>query len=285
MPVQRRRRYHAAMLTPAMPTAPTSFGQRLRHWRLHRRLSQQELSHQADISTRHMSFLETDRSLPSREMVLRLAERLEVPLRERNQLLTSAGYAAMYRERPLDHPDMVEARAAVELILRCHEPNPALAMDRHWNMVSANRLVPVFLNDIAPELLQPPVNVLRLSLHPEGLAPRIANLGQWKHHLFERLRQQIHSTGDAALQTLLEELQSYGASHGQDRVHLQGETRGVVMPFQLETAHGQLNFISTVTIFGSPMDITLQELALETFLPADAATAAVLQQFYSQIGL
>ena len=265
-------------------SAPSSFGQRLRHWRQHRRLSQQELSHQADISTRHMSFLETDRSVPSREMVLRLAERLEVPLRERNQLLTSAGYAAMYRERPLDHPDMAEARAAVELILRCHEPNPALAMDRHWNMVSANRLVPVFLADIAPALLQPPVNVLRLSLHPEGLAPRIANLGQWKHHLFERLRQQIHSTGDTTLQTLLEELQSYGASHGPDRAHLQGETRGVVMPFQLDTAHGQLNFISTVTIFGSPIDITLQELALETFLPADAATAAALQQFYSQIG-
>lgn len=273
------------MHTPTGTTsAPTSFGQRLRHWRQHRRLSQQELSHQADISTRHMSFLETDRSVPSREMVLRLAERLEVPLRERNQLLTSAGYAAMYRERPLDHPDMAEARAAVELILRCHEPNPALAMDRHWNMVSANRLVPVFLADIAPALLQPPVNVLRLSLHPEGLAPRIANLGQWKHHLFERLRQQIHSTGDTTLQTLLEELQSYGASHGPDRAHLQGETRGVVMPFQLDTAHGQLNFISTVTIFGSPMDITLQELALETFLPADAATAAALQQFYSQIG-
>ena len=265
-------------------SAPTSFGQRLRHWRQHRRLSQQELSHQADISTRHMSFLETDRSVPSREMVLRLAERLEVPLRERNQLLTSAGYAAMYRERPLDHPDMAEARAAVELILRCHEPYPALAMDRHWNMVSANRLVPVFLNNIAPALLQPPVNVLRLSLHPEGLAPRITNLGQWKHHLFERLRQQIHSTGDATLQALFDELQSYGASHGPDRAHLQGETRGVVMPFQLDTAHGQLNFISTVTIFGSPMDITLQELALETFLPADAATAAVLQQFYKEIG-
>ncbi|MDZ7937604.1 MAG: helix-turn-helix transcriptional regulator [Rhodoferax sp.] len=275
------RRYHAAMQTP---NAPTSFGQRLRHWRQHRRLSQQELSHQADISTRHMSFLETDRAVPSREMVLRLAERLEVPLRERNQLLSSAGYAAMYRERPLDHPDMAEARAAVDLILRCHEPYPALAMDRHWNMVAANRMVPVFLAGIAPALLQPPVNVLRLSLHPQGLAPQIANLGQWKHHLFERLRQQIHTTGDATLQALLEELQRYDTSHGPDRAHLQGETRGVVMPFQLDTVHGQLNFISTVTIFGSPIDITLQEMALETFLPADATTAALLRKFYSQIG-
>lgn len=272
------------MHTPTAHTAaPSSFGQRLRHWRQHRRLSQQELSDQAEISTRHVSFLETDRSVPSREMVLRLAERLQLPLRERNQLLTSAGYAAMYRERPLDHPDMAEARAAVDLILRCHEPYPALAMDRHWHMVAANRMVPVFLAGIDPGLLQPPVNILRLSLHPQGLAPQIANLGQWKHHLFERLQQQIQNTADPALRELLEELKGFDSSHGPDRAHLQGETRGVVMPFQLDTAYGQLNFISTVTIFGSPVDITLQELALETFLPADAHTSAVLAQFHGKI--
>ena len=254
-----------------------SFGQHLRHWRTHRRLSQLDLSHQADISTRHVSFLETDRATPSRDMVLRLAERLDVPLRERNTLLTSAGYAAMYRERPLDHPDMAEARAAVDLILRCHEPNPALAMDRHWNLVAANRLVPLFLAGLDPELLQGPVNVLRLSLHPQGLAPRILNLAQWKHHLFARLQHQIQNTQDPQLKALVAELHSYSPHHAPDAVHLQGETRGVVMPFQLQTQHGVLSFISTVTIFGSPMDITLQELALETFLPADAFTAQQLR--------
>ena len=262
-------------VTPST-TAHSSFGQHLRHWRQHRRLSQLDLSHQAEISTRHVSFLETDRSVPSREMVLRLAERLDVPLRERNALLTSAGYAAMYRERPLDHPDMAEARAAVDLILRCHEPNPALAMDRHWNLVAANRMVPLFLTDVAPELLQHPVNVLRLSLHPQGLAPRILNLAQWKHHLFARLQQQIQNTQDEQLKTLMAELHTYSAHHAPDGLHLQGETRGVVMPFQLQSSQGVLSFISTVTIFGSPMDITLQELALETFLPADPFTAQQL---------
>lgn len=264
---------------PPQPSAAApsrSFGQHLRHWRQHRRLSQLDLSHQADISTRHVSFLETDRSVPSRDMVLRLAERLDVPLRERNALLTSAGYAAMYRERALDHPDMAEARAAVDLILRCHEPNPALAMDRHWNLVAANRMVPLFLQGVAPELLQPPLNVLRLSLHPQGLAPRILNLQQWKHHLFARLQLQIDNTQDPHLQALVAELHSFSPHHAPDSLQLQGETRGVVMPFKLQTADGVLSFISTVTIFGSPMDITLQELALETFLPADAATAQYL---------
>jgi transcriptional regulator with XRE-family HTH domain len=266
-------------LPPAHPNIPAShrsFGQHLRHWRQHRRLSQLDLSHQADISTRHVSFLETDRSVPSRDMVLRLAERLDVPLRERNALLTSAGYAAMYHERALDHPDMAEARAAVDLILHCHEPNPALAMDRHWNLVAANRMVPLFLQGLAPELLQPPLNVLRLSLHPQGLAPRILNLQQWKHHLFARLQLQIDNTQDPHLKALVAELHSFSPHHAPDSLHLLGEARGVAMPFKLQTAHGVLSFISTITIFGSPMDITLQELALETFLPADASTAQQL---------
>ena len=267
-----------ATTSTAFSAAHTSFGQHLRHWRQHRRLSQLDLSHQADISTRHVSFLETDRSVPSRDMVLRLAERLDVPLRERNTLLTSAGYAAMYRERPLDHPDMTEARAAVDLILRCHEPNPALAMDRYWNLVAANRMVPLFLAGLDADVVKPPVNVLRLSLHPQGLAPRILNLAQWKHHLFARLQQQIQATDDGGLKTLATELHSYSPYHAPDTgLHLQGETRGVVMPFQLQSSQGVLSFISTVTIFGSPMDITLQELALETFLPADAFTAQHLR--------
>ncbi len=186
----------------------------------------------------------------------------------------------MYRERGLDHPDMTSARAAIDLILRAHEPYPALAMDRHWNLVASNRLVPLFLNGVAPELLQPPVNVLRLSLHPKGLASRIVNLDQWKRYLFERLRQQILVTGDDGLQALLNELRSYDVSHMPDAVQLDGEALGVLMPFRFETEHGTLDFISTVTVFGSPVEITLQEIALETFLPANPRTANILRQLW-----
>jgi transcriptional regulator with XRE-family HTH domain len=162
------------------PRAPQPFGDHLRHWRQHRRLSQLDLAHEADISTRHLSFVETGRSVPSREMVLRLSERLDIPLRERNALLVAAGYAPMYRERPLNDPALDSARQAVELLLKSHEPYPALALDRHWNIVATNRMVPHLLAGADASLLQAPINVLRLSLHPKGLAPRIANLVQWR---------------------------------------------------------------------------------------------------------
>ncbi|HSI55234.1 MAG TPA: helix-turn-helix domain-containing protein, partial [Ramlibacter sp.] len=184
---------------PAHRPAPRPFGEHLRHWRQHRRLSQLDLAQEADISTRHLSFVETGRSVPSREMVLRLAERLDVPLRERNALLVAAGYAPMYRERPLDDPALSPAKQAVDLILRSHEPYPALAVDRHWNLLAANRMLPHLLATVDPSLLQGPVNVLRLSLHPQGLAPKIVNLAQWRNHLLERLRQQVHATDDAVL--------------------------------------------------------------------------------------
>src|SRR5687768_5402078 len=173
------------------------FGEHLRFWRQHRRMSQLDLAGEADISTRHLSFVETGRSVPSREMVLRLAERLQVPLRERNALLVAAGYAPMYRERPLSDPALAPARQAVDLILKAHEPYPALAVDRHWNLLAANRMVAPLLAGAAPALLEAPSNVLRLSLHPQGLAPRILNLVQWREHLFERLQQQIRATRDA----------------------------------------------------------------------------------------
>jgi transcriptional regulator with XRE-family HTH domain len=241
-------------------------------------LSQLDLAHEAEISTRHLSFVETGRSLPSREMVLRLAERLDVPLRERNALLIAAGYAPMYRERSLDDPDLAAARQAVDLILRSHEPYPALAVDRHWNLVAANSMLPHLLAGADPALLQGQVNVLRLSLHPQGLAPKIVNLAQWRSHLFERLRQQIHATGDAALAALLEELRGYPMPAGADELHLEGEHLGVVMPFRFRSSFGVLSFISTTTIFGTPVDVTLQELALETFFPADAFTGEVLRK-------
>lgn len=268
-----------AVHAPARAAAPAlrSFGDHLREWRVRRRLSQLDLAQEADISTRHLSFVETGRSVPSREMVLRLAERLDVPLRERNALLVAAGYAPMYRERPLDDPALDAARRAVELILKGHEPYPALAVDRHWNLVSYNRAVPHLMKAADPSLLQAPVNVLRLSLHPQGLAPQIANLAQWRSHLFDRLRQQIHVTGDAQLAALLEELRGYPVPEN-GRAQLAGEHPGVVMPFQFRTPAGILSFISTTTIFGSPVDVTLQELAMETFFPADEFTAAALRE-------
>lgn len=259
-------------------STPQPFGAHLRHWRQHRRLSQLDLASEADISTRHLSFVETGRSVPSREMVLRLAERLDVPLRERNALLVAAGYAPMYRDRPLADPALGAARQAVELILKSHEPYPALAVDRHWNLLAANRMLPHLLAGADPSLLQGPVNVLRLSLHPKGLASNILNLGQWRRHLFERLRQQINATGDATLAALLEELRSYPVPADANDTHLAGEHVGVVMPLLFQTGGNVLSFISTTTVFGSPVDVTLQELALETFFPANAATSALLRQ-------
>jgi len=262
--------------------APQPFGDYLRHWRQHRRLSQLDLAQEAEISTRHLSFVETGRSVPSREMVLRLAERLDVPLRERNALLVAAGYAPMYRERRLDDPAFAPAKQAVELILKSHEPYPAFAVDRHWNLVAANRMVPVMLAGADPSLLQQgQANVLRLSLHPKGVAARIANLAQWRNHIFERLRQQIQATGDATLTALLEELRRYPVPEGASEVHMEGEHLGVVMPFKYRTDQGILNFISTTTIFGTPVDVTLQELAMETFFPADEATAQALHRMMS----
>lgn len=261
----------------ASRTAPQPFGAHLRHWRQHRRLSQLDLAMDAAISTRHLSFVETGRSVPSREMVLRLSERLDIPLRERNTLLVAAGYAPMYRERALDDPALSPARQAVELILKIHEPYPAIAIDRHWNLIAANRIVPLMLAGVTDAaLLQPPMNVLRLSLHPQGLAPQIANLVQWRSHLFERVRHQIAASADRTLVALLEELQAYPTPEGAD-LHLDGEHAGVVMPFQFKTPMGVLSFISTITIFGTPVDVTLQELAMETFFPADDFTKQVLQ--------
>ena len=272
--------YHRAMDTSAPHLhrgAPRAFGDHLRQWRQQRRLSQLDLAQEAAISTRHLSFVETGRSMPSREMVLRLAERLDVPLRERNTLLVAAGYAPMYRERPLDDPALAPARAAIDALLKSHEPYPALAVDRHWSLVAANRMLPHLMQGADPELLRAPVNVLRLSLHPKGLASRIANLVQWRTHIFERLRHQVQATGDAALASLLEELRGYPVPEGADE-HIEGELLGVLMPFRFRTPRGVLSFISTTTIFGTPVDVTLQELALETFLPADAATAQALRE-------
>ena len=267
----------------AVTPGPASFGDHLRTWRQQRHLSQLELADEADISTRHVSFMETGRTNPSRDMVLRLCERLAIPLRERNALLVAAGYAPMYRERALDDPALAAARQAVELVLKGHEPCPAIALDRCWNVVAANRAAQALLAaHVSPELLAPPVNVFRLSLHPDGLASGIANLAQWRHHLFERLRQQIHATADPALLALQAELLEYPAPEESPPLVMAGEMLGVVMPFCFESVHGMLSLISTTTIFGTPVDVTLQELAVESFFPADAFTAQVLREMAQQ---
>jgi hypothetical protein len=214
-------------------------------------------------------------------MLLRLAERLEVPLRERNALLLSAGYAPMYSERRLDDPALRQARAAVDLVIAGHSPYPALAVDRHWTMVSANAPVNLLLAGVDPRLLQPPVNALRLSLHPDGLGPRVENYTQWRTHVLMRLRQQIAATADPILIELLAELEAYpliSKSDGDAKSTDEVDYGGVVIPFRLRTDFGVLSFFSTTTVFGTPLDVTLAELAIESFFPADPQTTETLNR-------
>ena len=274
----RRRMLHTSSSSPPATAQPV--GALLRQWRQRRRLSQLDLATEADISTRHLSCVETGRAEPSRAMLLRLAEQLEVPLRERNVLLTAAGFAPLYRERPLADPALAGARQALDLVLRGHEPYPALLVDRHWNLVAHNRAVPPLLAGIDADMLAPPCNVLRLSVHARGLGPRIANLAQWRGHLLLRLRQQVAASGDAMLQALLEELQAMPLPPGTPTDEPALPDGGVIVPLQVRTPGGTLNLISTTTVFGTPVDITLAELALETFFPADEATAAALRQSF-----
>lgn len=242
-------------------------------------MSQLDLALEAEISPKHLSFVETGRSAPSREMVLLLAEQLNVPLRERNLLLLAAGYAPAFPERPLHNDALEAARQAVELILAGHEPYPALAVDRRWELLLANRAVPPLLAGADSALLQPPVNVLRFSLHPRGLAPRIVNYTEWRAHLLARLRQQIAVTADAGLIALLEELRALPPPPGvREQTLPELDSAGVAAPLLLRTETGVLSFYSTTTVFATPVDVTLSELALETFLPATAATAEALRR-------
>jgi transcriptional regulator with XRE-family HTH domain len=251
------------------------FGSQLREWRLRRRMSQLDLALDAEISARHLSFVETGKSQPSRDMVLRLAERLDVPLRDRNVLLSAAGFAPVFSERKLDDPALREARKAVDLVLKGHEPYPALAIDRHWTLLAANNAVPPLLAGASAELTTGPVNVLRLNLHPQGLSSRIVNLAQWRAHLLERLRRQVELTADPVLAELLKELQAYPVPRAAGPAPK--AVSEVVVPLQLRAGDTVLSFISTTTVFGTPQEITLSELALETFFPADAQTAEILR--------
>ena len=262
---------------PPAGEARRSVGELLREWRLRRRMSQLLLATEAEISTRHLSFVESGRATPSREMVMHLAERLSVPLRERNALLVAAGYAPLYRERALDDPQLAAAREAVELVLRGHEPYPALAVDRHWNIVASNSALAALIGESSPALLAAPVNALRLSLHPEGIAPRIVNWHTWRTHLLARLQRQIEASADAALISLHDELAAYPAPAGALPAAAEPIQHHIAVPLRVRTALGELAFYSTTTVFGTPVDITLSELAIEAFFPADPQTAQALR--------
>lgn len=248
-----------------------SVGPLLREWRVRRRLSQLELSLEAGVSTRHVSFVETGRSRPSADMILHLAEQLDVPLRERNQLLLAGGYAPRYGELDLDAPELAPVQQALAIVLAGHDPYPAVVVDRHWGLVAANQAVGILTEGADPALLEPPVNCIRLALHPDGLAPRIRNLGEWRAHLLERLEREAQATADPGLATLLEEMRGYpGAPYAPTM-----PANDVVVPLHLDTPDGvALSFFSTVAVFGTAVDITVAELSIESFFPADAATAA-----------
>jgi transcriptional regulator with XRE-family HTH domain len=253
-------------------------GHLLRGWRQRRRLSQLALATDAGISQRHISFVESGRAMPSRELLLTLARQLEVPFRERNELLLAAGFAPIYRESSLSSPALEPARIAVEMVLRAYEPFPALAVDRHWSLVMANAAVAPLLSRVNEDLLRPPVNVLRLSLHPTGLAPQIVNLHEWREHVLSRLEAQVRISADPVLAALLAELRAQPVP-AERTLPANGTPAlaGVAVPLQLDTDRGRLSFLSTTTVFGTPVDITLSELAIEAFLPADAATAEALR--------
>jgi transcriptional regulator with XRE-family HTH domain len=265
----------SAVSARSVPAPPRRHvGDHLREWRQRRHLSQLDLAGDAEISARHLSFVETGRAAPSRDMVLKLAERLEVPLRERNVLLVAAGFAPAFPQRPLDDPALQAARAAIDLVLKAHEPSPALAYDRHWNLVSANRMVMPLLAGIPARLLGPPLNILRLAFHPEALAARTVNLGEWSSHLLERLHRQCEATADPELIKLYHELKSYPVPARSAPL----PADSVAIPFRMRFGDEILSFISTTMIFGTPVDVTLSELALETFFPADDRTAARMRE-------
>jgi transcriptional regulator with XRE-family HTH domain len=247
-------------------------GSLLKDWRRRRRLSQLDLALEAGVSTRHLSFVETGRSKPSREMVLHLAEQLDVPLRDRNHMLLAAGFAPAYEERAIDAPEMAPVREALDRVLAGHEPYPAVVVDRWWNLVAANRSNALFTEHAAAQLLEPPVNVLRLALHPDGLARRVVNLAEFRAHLLDRLHRQVALTGDDRLAALHDEVSGYPGGEAS----LQPLETGIAVPVRLRHGDRELVFFSTIATFGTAVDITLAELAIEAFFPADEATSAYL---------
>jgi transcriptional regulator with XRE-family HTH domain len=253
-------------------------GDMLRGWRQRRHLSQLDLSVRTAVSSRHLSYIETGRSRPSRQMVLYLAEHLDVPLRERNALLLASGYAPVYSQRALDDDDsdMRYVREAIERLLASHDPYPAFVIDRQWNVAGRNASTALLLKDVAPELLVPPVNALRLALHPSGLAPRIVNLAEWSSYLLRRIDHQMLATGDAGLAKLADEARSYPrvAEPSQETAN---PADRVFVPLHLMNGFRELRFLNMVATFGTALDVTAAELVIEAFYPADPATAQALE--------
>lgn len=259
-----------------MTTTSEPVGALLRRWRERRRRSQLDVSLAAELSTRHLSCIETGRANPSRDMIRRLCDELDVPLRERNAVYLAAGFAPVHTERAF--ADLGVARAAVEAVLTGHEPNPALAVNVRWELLAANRAMGRFLGDVSDELTRPPLNVLRATLHPDGLSRRIRNLGQWRAHVLRRVRHQLERTSAAGLAELLVELESYPVpGNGADGPVPDEPADDLVVPLRLTSEYGELALLYTTTVFGSPRDVTLDEIAIETFFPADPRTAATMR--------
>ncbi len=252
-------------------------GALLREWRDRRRISQLELALRADSSARHISFIETGRSRPSQEMVLRLAEHLDVPVRERNALLIAAGYAPTFPETPLDDPSMADLRSGMERLLTGYEPFPALVVDGTYHVQAANRGITMLLAGVAPSLLQPPLNTLRITMHPDGLAPRIRNYREWRAHLLSQVERQLALMRSAPLRALYDEVCAYPLPPGGHETAALGEHCPFALPMMIEHDNTVLSFISTIATFNTPMDVTVSELAVETLLPADPETAAYLR--------
>ncbi len=264
----------SASMTAAIGTG-TAFGSLLRDWRLRRRLTQLDLGLAADVSARHLSFLETGRSRPSREMVLLLADELDVPLRGRNELMVAAGFAPPYTQHGLDDTELGDVRRSLRRILDGHEPYPAVLVDGLWNLVAANRAVQLLTDLIDPTLLAQPVNVLRVSLHPRGLAPYVVDLQEYAAHVVSRVRRQAERAASTGLRALLGELVGYCRDAGLDPV-AQPRDR-IVLPLRLRHPDQELTLFSTVAVLGAPLDVTLDEIAIESFFPADDATSAYLR--------
>ncbi|WP_405499452.1 helix-turn-helix transcriptional regulator [Streptomyces niveus] len=267
-------------------TTGTGVGPLLRGWREQRRISQLELALRADSSARHISFVETGRSRPSEAMILRLSEHLDIPVRERNGLLLAAGYAPRFTETALDDPSMAVVREALERLLRGYEPYPALVVDGTYTLVAANRGLALIMEGVPEHLLAPPVNAMRVILHPEGAARRIRNFRQWRGHLLDQMEQQIALARSDALRALYEEVAAYpppeGVDDGVDKTEDTEDTAAFALgnfalPLRIEHGGQVLTFLSSISTFNTPMDVTVAELAIETFLPADPATAKYLQ--------
>jgi len=255
------------------------FGVLLRRWRVSRRMTQIDLAQAAGSSTRHLSYLETGRSRPSRDIVMRFCEHLDVPLRDRNALLLAAGFAPVFQERSL--AELASARLAIEQVLRAHMPYPAFAVDRHWNVVLSNGALPQLYEGCSADLLRTPINAMRLILHPQGMGPRILNFAEWRAHTITVLRQQIEVRADPVIQALLAEVVSYPAPPGAVALSSEGPQR-YATPLQIATRLGMVSFLNTNTIFGTPTDVTLSELTLEMLFPADEATAVVVRSMVEE---